>query len=139
MLPSFVAVIPDVATSATSFTVAESARDVVVPFCVSPICVGPEGESLPFEQETKVPAKSADAAKRPKILREIFFTIDLQRCFFGENYTKKKGFRQVAKKTLRKVMKFQDINPKQLSENDQKSVITLLEEMKKHIIVNVKP
>jgi hypothetical protein len=80
VLLEYDAEVTDVATSATSFTLAESARDVVVPFCVPPFCVGPEGESLPFEQETKAPAKSADAAKRPKISREIFFTINLQRC-----------------------------------------------------------
>ena len=97
MLLEYDAEVTDVATWATSFTVAESERDVP-PFCVPPFCVGPEGESLPFEQETKAPAKSADAAKRPKILRETFFTISLQKSCNEDHYTKNYGFRQAAKK-----------------------------------------
>ncbi len=90
MLLEYDAEVTDVATWATSFTVAESARDVVVPFCVVPVAASAEGESLPFEQETKAPAKSADVAKRPKILRETFFTMSLQKSCMRKTIRNKK-------------------------------------------------
>ena len=71
------AAVPDVATESTADTVVVCPEEAGFEPGPEPVA---DGESLQFEQETKAPAKSADAAKRPKILREIFFTISLRKC-----------------------------------------------------------